>query len=213
LRTRAVAAATPLLLLAAAVAPASGATPTATATLAPIGAGSGSYLVTVKNTGSDTIENYSVITGAGPTSVAPPACRVGPVSGMFCAIPIVAGGESQMCYSGPAATALWLNFGHYTPVTLTMAAAVSSCPVAGFTPTGGGSIGGGTTTKCVVPKVANKTLAAAEKALTKAHCKVGKIKQAKSRHVKKGRVISSSPTVGKSYAGGYKVNLVVSRRK
>jgi hypothetical protein len=208
LRTRVVAVATPLLLLAAPVAPASG-TPTATATLAPIGANSGSYLVTVRNTGSETIENYSVLTGAAPTSVAPSGCRIGPVSGMFCQIGIAAGGESQMCYSGPAAVEVWLN-GPITHVVLTVVAAVSSCPVAGFTPIGGGSTVSG---KCVVPKVANKTLAAAEKALTKAHCKVGKIKRAKSGHVKKGRVISSSPAVGKSYAAGYKVNLVVSRGK
>ncbi|MCW3064786.1 MAG: hypothetical protein JWN32_1958 [Solirubrobacterales bacterium] len=195
LRARTAALAVPLLVIAAAAAPAAGA-PTATATIAPISPNPGSYVVTVKNTGSEPIENYSVLMGAEPTGVEPSTCRTGVVSGIFCQIVVPVGGESQMCYSGPAAMEVWLN-GPVTHVVPTVAPAVFACGLPNFT--------------CRVPKVANKTLTAAENALRKAKCTVGKIKKAKSSHVKKGRVISSSPPAGSVYASSKKVNLVVSR--
>ncbi len=67
------------------------------------------------------------------------------------------------------------------------------------------------TAKCVVPKLKGLTVAAAEKALTKAHCSVGKIKKSKSKHVKKGRVISGNDAAGRSLPAGTKVILVVSK--
>ena len=66
---------------------------------------------------------------------------------------------------------------------------------------------------CVVPNVKGKTLAAAKRKLTAAHCKAGKTTTAKSKTVKKGNVISQSPKAGKKLAKGSKVNLVVSRGK
>jgi hypothetical protein len=66
---------------------------------------------------------------------------------------------------------------------------------------------------CVVPNVKGKTLADAQRKLTAAHCKAGKTTKAKSKTVKKGRVISQSPKAGKKLAKGAKVNLVVSRGK
>lgn len=50
-------------------------------------------------------------------------------------------------------------------------AAVSSCPVLGFT-SGSGSSGGGSSAKCVVPNVKGKWLASAESAITKAHARL-----------------------------------------
>ena len=65
--------------------------------------------------------------------------------------------------------------------------------------------------RCVVPKLAGKTLAAAKAALSKASCKTGKVTRAKSRRIKKGRVISSKPKAGTSRPNGAAVALVVSR--
>ena len=54
-------------------------------------------------------------------------------------------------------------------------------------------------------------LAAAERALRQAHCKVGKIKRVKSRTVRKGRVTSTSPRAGRMFRAGNKVELFVSK--
>src|SRR5207249_3470990 len=50
-----------------------------------------------------------------------------------------------------------------------------------------------THTRCVVPKLKGKTLSAAKRAITKAHCSVGKITKVKSSQKNKGKVISQSP--------------------
>jgi hypothetical protein len=64
---------------------------------------------------------------------------------------------------------------------------------------------------CSVPSVRGKKLSAARSAITKAACRVGKVKRVRSRKVKRGRVISQSPKAGKSLPNLGKVNLVVSR--
>jgi hypothetical protein len=64
---------------------------------------------------------------------------------------------------------------------------------------------------CKVPPVRGKKLAAARSAITRAACKVGKVKRVRSKKVKRGRVISQSPRPGKSLPNLGKVNLVVSR--
>jgi serine/threonine-protein kinase len=63
----------------------------------------------------------------------------------------------------------------------------------------------------VVPKVKGKTLKAAKRAIRSHHCAVGKVKNAASRTVKKGHVISQKPKPGKRLSRGAKVNLVVSK--
>jgi beta-lactam-binding protein with PASTA domain len=68
-----------------------------------------------------------------------------------------------------------------------------------------------TTTKCVVPKVKGKTLAAARKAIGRGHCAVGKVRLAYSAKVKRGRVVSQKPAPGTRLRKGAKVNLTVSR--
>jgi hypothetical protein len=65
---------------------------------------------------------------------------------------------------------------------------------------------------CIVPKVKGKTLKAAKRALTGAHCRPGKVKK-KFSTVRTGRVISQRPKPGRHLAAGGKVNLVVSKGK
>jgi len=67
--------------------------------------------------------------------------------------------------------------------------------------------------KCVVPNVKRKPLATAKRKIVAAHCKTGKVTQAKSATVAKGRVISQKTPAGKKLAAGSKVSLVVSRGK
>jgi hypothetical protein len=65
-------------------------------------------------------------------------------------------------------------------------------------------------TKCRVPRVVGKTLAAATRAIAAAHCRVGRVRRAYSTRVR-GRVVSQSPRVGRTLARGARVSLVVSR--
>jgi PASTA domain len=64
---------------------------------------------------------------------------------------------------------------------------------------------------CSVPPVRGKKLSAARSAITRAACRVGKVRRVRSMKVKRGRVISQSPKAGKSLPNLGKVNLVVSR--
>jgi len=63
---------------------------------------------------------------------------------------------------------------------------------------------------CKVPKLKGKKTKAAKKALKKAHCAPGKVKHVFSGKVKKGRVVKAGKP-GKSFAGGTKIKLVVSK--
>ena len=63
---------------------------------------------------------------------------------------------------------------------------------------------------CVVPRVQGKAVAAARRAIRRAHCSVGRVRYARSRRAK-GRVVSQSPRPGARKAIRAKVNLVVSR--
>lgn len=62
---------------------------------------------------------------------------------------------------------------------------------------------------CVVPKLKNKKLKAAKKALHRNDCKPGKIKHAKG---KPGKVVKQNPKPGKILASGTKVNLTVGKK-
>jgi len=64
---------------------------------------------------------------------------------------------------------------------------------------------------CTVPNVAGKTLAAAKKAITHAHCMVGKISHASSTTIAAGHVISSKPKAKTHVDYATKVALVVSK--
>jgi Subtilase family len=66
--------------------------------------------------------------------------------------------------------------------------------------------------RCIVPKLAGKTLAQAKRALAKAHCKLGKVKQPKARrHHKLPPLVvkSSSPKARSTHAAGTKVALTL----
>ncbi|MBV9339163.1 MAG: PASTA domain-containing protein, partial [Solirubrobacterales bacterium] len=64
---------------------------------------------------------------------------------------------------------------------------------------------------CKVPQTKGKKLADAKKALRRAHCRVGRIKQVRSRKVRRGRVVSTNPRAGRKLRGGAKVELFVSK--
>ena len=74
-------------------------------------------------------------------------------------------------------------------------------------------LGSGPQVVCVVPKLKGKTLRSATRALTKAHCSVGKLTRTFSAKVGKGRVIASKPASGKTLAQGARVRLQVSKGK
>ena len=66
-------------------------------------------------------------------------------------------------------------------------------------------------TKCAVPKVVGKRLGAAKLALKSRHCRTGTVRQAYSKKVKKGIVISQSHRAGRKLPANTKVSLVVSK--
>jgi Glucodextranase, domain B/PASTA domain len=65
--------------------------------------------------------------------------------------------------------------------------------------------------KCHVPRLKGKKLPAAEKALRKAHCRVGKIKHVSSRKLARGRVMSTKPRPGRRLRSGSKIEVFVSK--
>ncbi len=66
-------------------------------------------------------------------------------------------------------------------------------------------------TKCMVPKVTGKTLAAAKRAIKSHHCGLGKVTKIKSAKKNKGHVVSQSPKPGKHLRKGSKVALKVGK--
>ena len=64
---------------------------------------------------------------------------------------------------------------------------------------------------CSVPQTRGKKLANARQALRRAHCQAGRIKRVRSRRVRRGRVVDSSPRAGRTLPGGAKVELFVSK--
>lgn len=64
--------------------------------------------------------------------------------------------------------------------------------------------------QCVVPKVRNRGVKGAKKALRKANCKPGKVVRRHSGKVDKSKVIRSRPGAGKIRSAGTQVKLIVS---
>ena len=192
---------------------------TATATLAPIGMGS--YVLTVTNTSQEAITDFAVDSGeeSPATNVVPtPSCVVSTVpfgpGSIVCKIVIAPGASGEMCYTGhallplfPGESVLVESAGTKGHIAFSSSPAVGSCPVSGFK---GGSGGAGGAGNAVVPNLKGKTLVAAEKAITRAHCAVGRVKKGRSSRVKKGHVISQGPAAGKALSRGAQVALVVS---
>jgi Tol biopolymer transport system component len=65
--------------------------------------------------------------------------------------------------------------------------------------------------RCKVPRVVGLRLATARRRIGRAHCRVGRVRRARSRSV--GRVLSQSPRAGSVRPRGAKVKLVVGRRR
>ena len=64
--------------------------------------------------------------------------------------------------------------------------------------------------RCKVPRVIGKKLPVARRTIVRAHCRVGRVRKARS-HRASGRVLSQSPRAGVRRPRGTRVNLVVSR--
>jgi Glucodextranase, domain B/PASTA domain len=64
---------------------------------------------------------------------------------------------------------------------------------------------------CHVPRIKGMKLRGAEKALHRAHCRVGTIKHVESRNVAPGRVMNSTPRAGRVRPAGTKIELFVSK--
>ncbi|MGN6867111.1 MAG: PASTA domain-containing protein [Solirubrobacteraceae bacterium] len=65
--------------------------------------------------------------------------------------------------------------------------------------------------KCHVPRTKGMKLRGAEKALRKAHCRVGKVKHVSSRKLARGRVMSTTPHAGRWLPAGAKIEVFVSK--
>lgn len=122
------------------------ATASATGTLAPIG--SGSYLLTVTNTGSEAITSFAVSARepSVPTNITPsPACfgNDPTSSSIKCNVTIAPGGMTQVCYTGevlvePLKGSFGIVWGAGSgtggfDLDISSSPAVSSCPLPGFT--------------------------------------------------------------------------------
>jgi Glucodextranase, domain B/PASTA domain len=66
-------------------------------------------------------------------------------------------------------------------------------------------------TPCTVPRTKGLKLPAAENAIRRAHCRVGKIKKEHSRKVRQGRVVDTNPVPGRKLPAGRRVELFVSK--
>lgn len=229
LRARGAASGFAAVVAALAVASPAFATTDATVSAAPIG--TGSYLVTVTNTGTDPITRFEIFAPSA-TNLAPSTCGPGALAGTTaCTVTIAPGGTAQLCYTGGsprelvAGTVIMVN-GSPVMSTLTVLPAVSSCPLAGWSPPAPVAAPPATpapttptaspaptavAANCVVPKLKGKKLADAKKAIAQAHCALGTVKKVSSKRVKKGRVISQGAVAGKSLAPGTKVSLVISK--
>jgi Ca2+-binding RTX toxin-like protein len=65
--------------------------------------------------------------------------------------------------------------------------------------------------RCVVPNVKGKTVAQARRLLASKRCALGRVTKAYSQKVRKGRVISQRPSVGRRLPRGTRVHVKVSR--
>ena len=100
--------------------------------------------------------------------------------------------------------------------TVALGEVISSSPAAGANVAAGTAVslviakGGKVKRECIVPNLKGDSLAAAQRALKKAECGLGKVKKAKSLTLAKGKVVSSTPKRGSKQKAGYKVALTIS---
>ena len=113
-------------------------------------------------------------------------------------------GDGSASVTGTAVSHRYARSGRFT-VTLTAADAAANSASTTFSVTVASAP---PPPKCVVPKLAGKTLSQARTALSRAHCKLGKVhqpKKPKHRRLRKLIVKSSSPGRGAVRANGTKV--------
>ncbi len=148
------------------------------------------------------VKNPSADDGDPNTGQGAITYSVAPSQIMFVSPSNYGSSDFTMHYTGtvPATGALTYKFGYSVEYTTAAVTADALEVLHSFTP-------------CVVPKVKNKTLSQAKAALKKAYCALGKVTKAKSKTVKKGRVISSKPAAGVTKPFGTLVNLKVSKGK
>ena len=65
--------------------------------------------------------------------------------------------------------------------------------------------------RCVVPRLAGRTLASATRALKAAGCRLGRVRRVHARTSRRGLVVSQSPAPGRRLSAGAKVNVSVGR--
>src|SRR5690349_16655614 len=171
---------------------------TATVVEATDNEGTGVTIKVLTVTNLSTVPITRIAGNAGTEHVLPAASCTGG-EGFVCQITVAPGASQTICVaSGRGAEYEEVTFADGTKESLESkggGANVAKCPVGSFAAKNSGA-------KCVVPKLKGKKLKTAESALKSAHCAVGKIKKATSKHVKKGSVISSSPAAGKALANG-----------
>jgi hypothetical protein len=73
----------------------------------------------------------------------------------------------------------------------------------------GGTSHPATVVRCVVPRLTDRTLAAARTALKRAHCALGSLRRAHGKQ-RKGRVLPQGAKAREHLAGGARVKLVLS---
>ncbi len=64
--------------------------------------------------------------------------------------------------------------------------------------------------RCIVPHIRGRRLGSAERAIARAHCGLGRIRRARSRHVRSGRILWQSRRAGRSLPSGTRVGFVIS---
>jgi uncharacterized repeat protein (TIGR01451 family) len=69
------------------------------------------------------------------------------------------------------------------------------------------------TRRCIVPLVRGKSLRSSRAAISRGHCRVGRVRMTFSSRIKAGRVVSQTPRAGARLAVGARVHLMVSKGK
>jgi hypothetical protein len=120
-----------------AIAPSAWATVSGTATLAPIG--TGSYLLTVTNTGDEAVGAVGLPGNESTKNAVSSSGQCIPfVGSLLCTVELPPAKSAQICYSGTTVTEVVFST-LLTHVPVTSAPAASSCPLPGFTPASTGT--------------------------------------------------------------------------
>jgi IPT/TIG domain/PASTA domain len=147
---------------------------------------------------------------------APTITAINPASGSFkggTAVTITGTdfeGASAVTFGGTPAESFTVNSESQVSAVAPPAAAGSKFPIA--ISTVAGTATSATTfasTACVVPKLKGEKLIPSKKKLTKADCKLGKVKKIEGVTGKTGKVVKQNPKPGKALAPGTKVKVIL----